>query len=135
MLGIERIIIDAGGIASTGELVRGGYPHELIRVFGSYGVVVNVSHGWWALPGLAAAVGLARQLGGRLACVSALEYHGQLTVGSSDDIQGHYGLHIALGRSAKRPHGVDVTVHWSRRRLDGDRQAVSAEVAWEQART
>jgi len=127
VVGILREIREWGGLARTAELLRAGYPDEVIRVCARYGVIVHVCHGWWAAPGLDPDVARARQLGGRLACVSAIEHHGQAVIRPLQ-------LHIELGRSGKRPSDTSVVVHWRRRRSPGDRQAVSIEAARGQAR-
>ena len=118
-----------GGIASTRELAASGIERQQLDIAVMYGRVVRVKKGLWADPCIPADVVTAYRAGGRLACVSALAYHGVIE-------QPDCGIHIAapdwVSRwRAPRPD-VAVTRHWSRRPVAGDRFAVSVEVAWAQ---
>jgi hypothetical protein len=125
MLGIDREINERGGLLRTSELYALGFWQSIVQWSNWYGTIIHVCKGWWATKDTPPAVIAARRAGGRLACVSALAHYG---VGEGDGL-----LHVALGRSGKHPHAPGVVVHWSRRNLPGDRQAVSLEVAREQA--
>lgn len=118
-----------GGIARAREL-RGWHLSDVdIRMFASYGLLIPVRQGWYALVGTAPAVVDACRSGGRLACVSALAHHG--IVVPSDG-----RLHIEIPGNAVRRSAGDsalVRMHWARRRSDGDRAAVSADAAVRQA--
>ena len=127
MLGIEREIDRRGGLVRTSELYAAGFWQSLVQWSHWYGSIIHVCKGWWATNDTPPAAIAARRAGGRLACVSALAHHG---LGEMDDDR----LHVAIGRSGKHPHDPSVVVHWSRRDLPGDRQAVSIAVAREQAR-
>lgn len=126
-----RFILDLihghGGIAYTHELSY--VPRNVLDVAAMYGTVVHIKKGMWGLPGLDPSVVAAQRAGGRLACVSALAYHGVI------EPDGH-ALHICApqGVVSWRPRGKrdGVVRHWSRRSVDGDRLAVSVETAWRQ---
>ena len=131
-LPIVRYIALFGGIATTAELLRGDFSPVEIRLWHDYGRIVRVRKGLWANLDVSRDVVLAARVGGRLACVSALEHHGVIPSQlMSNDI------HVDLSRSASRLRRLSdrgVVLHWSRAERDGDRQAVSVEVAREQAR-
>lgn len=126
MLGIDREINERGGLLRTSELYALGYWQSLVQWSKWWGTIIHVCKGWWATKETPPAVIAARRAGGRLACVSAMAHHGE---GEGDDL-----LHVALERSSKHPHDPGVVPHWSRRQLPGNRQAVSLEVAREQAK-
>jgi hypothetical protein len=118
-----------GGIASTRELAASGVERQLLDIAVMYGRVVRVKKGLWADPAIPPEVVAAYRAGGRLACVSALAYHGVIE-------RPDCGIHIAAPDwvskwRAPRPR-VAVTRHWSRRPVPGDRFAVSVETAWAQ---
>jgi hypothetical protein len=117
-----------GGIASTAELAASGVDRTFLDIAVMYGRVIRVKKGLWSRPELPDDVLAAHRAGGRLACVSALAFHGV--------IEPVDGLHVAAPfdvtkwkPGAARP---GVVRHWSRRALPGDRLAVSAETAWAQ---
>jgi len=115
-----------GGLVRTRELIGIGESDELIRIARNYGVIVRVRRGWWALPGAPAVQMRAWRAGGRLACVSALAYHGAiLDLGDP--------LHIDVPAAGRGARVSGVVVHWSGSHSDGDRRAVSIEVARRQA--
>ncbi|MEO8262698.1 MAG: hypothetical protein ABI566_09025 [Pseudolysinimonas sp.] len=123
---ILDLIERRGGLAYTRELSR--VPRNVLDVAAMYGTVLHVKKGLWALPTIDPQVVKAHRSGGRLACVSALVYHGVIEPG--------HDLHICAphGVTSWRPRGsrVGVIRHWSRRPVAGDRFAVSVEVAWAQ---
>jgi hypothetical protein len=116
-----------GGIAHSHELSY--VPRNVLDVAAMYGTVLHIKKGLWGLPTLDARVVAAQRAGGRLACVSALAFHGIIE-------PGEHPLHICApdGVLSWRPRGRTdgVVRHWSRRRLPGDRQAVDVETAWAQ---
>ena len=115
-----------GGLVRTCELIAIGENDELIRMARNYGVIVPVRHGWWALPDTPAIHLRAWRARGRLACVSALAYHGVvLDLGDP--------LHVEVPAHGRGAQGRDLVVHWSASRANGDRRAVSVEVAARQA--
>lgn len=114
------------GLVRTSELLAIGDDHETIRILRNYRKVIRVRQGWWALPGTPDDLMLAWRAGGRLACTSALAFHGQIL-----DL-GH-PLHVEFAHASKGPRVAGVVPHWSRRTANGDRRAVSIEVAKRQA--
>ena len=126
-----RFILDLierhGGIATTWELAH--VPRNVLDVAAMYGTVLHIKKGLWGLPTLDPLVVAAQRAGGRLACVSALVFHGVIE-------PGDHALHVCApeGVVSWRPRGQKSKVvrHWSRRALPGDRLAVSAETAWAQ---
>ena len=101
----------------------------MIDIACMYGRIWRVRKGLWCLPDLPAPVVRAQRAKGRLACVSALVYHGVI-----DDTG--FDLHVAARAGQVSWHPVpsrdDLVRHWSRRPLAGDRFAVSPETAWAQ---
>lgn len=116
-----------GGIAYTHELAY--FPRNVIDVSAMYGLLLHVKKGVWALPTVDPLVVAGIRAGGRLACVSALAFHGVIETGT-------HQLHVSApdGVVSWRPRGrrEGVIRHWSRTPLPGDRLAVSAEAAWAQ---
>ena len=123
---LERL----GGIASTGELARSGVDRQLLDIAVMYGRIVRIRRGLWAHPSVPGEAIAAHRAGGRLACVSALAFHGVI----EPPLGGC--LHIAAPEwvSKWRSPRADSSVvrHWSRRPIAGDRFAVSAAEAWAQ---
>jgi hypothetical protein len=115
------------GLVRTRELIAIGENDELIRIARNYGRILHVRQGWWALPGTPEVLVRAWRAGGRLACVSALAFHGVLP-----DLGDP--LHVEVGAASKGARTPDVVVHWSTDQSDDDRRAVSVEVAVRQAR-
>lgn len=114
------------GLVRTVELLEIGTDTEILRWLDGYGALVHVRQGWWARPGSPDRLLRAWRAGGRLACVSALAFHGyQLELGEP--------LHIELPASSRGPREPGVIAHWSRDQRNGDRRAVSIEVALRQA--
>ena len=114
------------GLVRTSELVAIGMEPERIRIARNYGAFVHVRQGWWALPGTPELLLRAWQAGGRLACVSALAFHGEtLAVGDQ--------LHIEVAAASKGALKPGNCVHWSASQQNGDRRAVSVQVAARQA--
>ncbi len=139
MTAIEKTIHRLGGIATTAELLRAGHEGALIRLFAEYGRIMRVRKGWYADPSVDDAVLAACRVGGRLACLSALAFHGLGTPGPTR-------LHVSVPRSASRlrssgnhrerlaeRHDAAIVVHWSRSDPTGDRLTVSLSEAMAQA--
>lgn len=118
--------IGAWGIGSTARLHSIGIHKSNIEVALFYGAIRRICRGWYASPDASELAVLARQAGGRLACCSALEYHGEGPPTGA--------LHIDVHRSGRRPPPREgLVVHWSRRRRAGDEVAISVEEARAQA--
>jgi hypothetical protein len=126
---ILRIIDRRGGIAATRELRAEGVDRDMLDIAVQYGRVMRVRKGWWARPEMPRLPLLAHRAGGRLACVSALEYHGII-----EPVPGRVHISAPAGVSRWRPGQPrsDAIRHWSRRVQPGDRMAVTVDVAWEQ---
>jgi len=116
-----------GGIASLKELYAAGcWPHYAVEMAHYYGKILRVRIGWYALLETPSPVLRAWRIGGRLACVSALQLHGQLEVAGP--------LHIVFPRGASRLRALEPSVmHWTRRPLPPGRGAVPDEMAIRQA--
>lgn len=128
MKSVFRAIDRWGGIATTAELRASGVERSILDVLVMYGRVIRVRKGLWAKPHLPPDVLAAQRLGGRLACVSALAYHGVIEpVPGPLHVSAPEGVTKWRGRSARA-----AIRHWSRRVHTGDRFAVSAEAAWAQ---
>lgn len=118
--------IDDWGIGSTARLRAAEVTKVSIDIALVYGKIRRIRRGWYASHNAHADAVRARQAGGRLACVSALEYHG---VGPPSEL-----IHIDVPRSSASPvQDGQIVVHWSRRRLAGDEIAVSVAEARRQA--
>ncbi len=126
---VLRAMTACGGIATTAELASHGVDRQQLDIAVMYGRVLRVRKGLWAAPDFAPEALPALRAGGRLACVSALVFHGEIEDAGFD-------LHLAApqGVTSWHPtrHGRHVVRHWSRRPLPGDRLAVSADTAWAQ---
>jgi len=130
-VGIERFIHRRGGLVRASDLEAAGYPRSFVQIFVNGRRVIRVCKGWYALPDVDERVLRARRVGGRLACVSALAFHGVLEPSEP-------ALHLAVPSNASRlrlKFAGPVVVHWSRRRLAGDLHAVSVEEAAKQAKS
>lgn len=94
-----------------------------------YGTITRIRRGWFATWEVPEAVRPAWRVGGRVACVTALELHGELLPTSAE-------LHVEVTRGASRLRSVpdrQVVVHWSRQPAGGDRHVVPLACAREQA--
>ena len=114
------------GLVRTRELLAIGYEDETIRISRNYGALLHVRQGWWALPGTDELLLRAWGAGGRLACVSALAFHG-VAIELGDQ------LHIEVAAKSQGALKPGVRVHWSSSQRNGDRRAVSVDVATRQA--
>jgi hypothetical protein len=126
-------ILDAideyGGMASTAELRRRGVERWELDIAVMYGRVLRVRKGLWARPELSRLAVDAQRGGGRLACVSALVYHGVI-----EPVPGRLHVSAPAWAASWRPGRprADVIRHWNRTEHPGDRMAVAAEDAWAQ---
>jgi hypothetical protein len=122
-------ISDCGGLATTAELASRGVERQQLDIAVMYGRVLRIKKGLWATPDFTPQALPALRAGGRLACVSALVFHGEIEDAGFD-------LHLAapLGVTSWHPrrNRRDVVHHWSRQPLPGDRLAVSSATAWAQ---
>ncbi len=138
---VERDIAALGGIAKLGELLERGHDPEFIRILSDYGRILRVRKGWYARMDAPAEAVRAWRVGGRLACVSALQHLGISDARPSE-------LHIAVRANASRLRTPQsrrkrlsdhpdpaVVVHWISEAPTGDRVTVGAAAAHEQAAT
>lgn len=114
------------GLVRTSELLAIGDHSEMIRWRGTYRAAIRVRRGWWALPSTPVTLIRAWEAGGRLACISALAFHGEIL-----DVESV--LHIEIPEGSRRRAAAGVVVHWARNQRNGDRRAVSVEVVRRQA--
>jgi hypothetical protein len=136
------------------ELIQAGYPTDFVLLNAQHGKIIRVRKGWYANTDVDAAAIRAWRVGGPLACVSALEYHG---LGPIDPAHLHVHINATASRLrtaadhrkrlAEHPDEA-VVIHWaSEREADGggaggrvtagggNRIAVSLDHAFAQART
>jgi hypothetical protein len=138
---LETVIRSRGGIARMSELIQAGYPPDFVLLNAQYRHIIRVRKGWYANTDVDPVAIRAWRVGGPLACVSALEYHG---LGEIDP--SHVHVHVSATASrlrtaadhkkrlAEHPDET-VVIHWSSEPPTGDRVAVSLEQAFAQART
>jgi hypothetical protein len=125
---IERLE-GLGGIASRSELAARGVDRDPLDICVYYGRVRRIRKGWYATLDVDPEALEAWRIGGRLACVSALEHHGlALPVGD-----GSIHIEVPRGTSRLRDSAREVVVHWTRHPQGGDRLAVAPEAAVLQA--
>jgi hypothetical protein len=127
----ERETAALGGIARRSDLRHMGLDDQTVRIFVAYGRLLRVRQAWYALPDTHADAVRACRVGGRLACASALRFHG---VAVADDGVLHVELSAnAVARMPNQGWGT-VRVHWTRLPSAGNRAVVDAEAArrqWE----
>lgn len=118
-----------GGIARRSDLRRMGLDDQMVRIIVSYGGLLRVRQAWYALPDTHVDVVRACQVGGRLACASALRFHGE---GVADD--GVLHIEMPANAVARVPESgwANVRVHWPRHPSTGNRAVIDAEAAWRQ---
>jgi hypothetical protein len=108
-----------------------GLDDQMVRIIVSYGGLHRVRQAWYALPDTHVDVVRACQVGGRLACASALRFHGE---GVADD--GVLHIEVPANAVARVPDSgwANVRVHWPRHPSTGNRAVIDAEAArrqWE----
>lgn len=127
---VARRIGAMGGIASTGQLRAAGIERMLLDVSLQYGMIARVRKGWFATWDVPEVVRLAWRVGGRVACVTALELHGELLPTATE-------LHVEVSRGASRLRALpdrEVIVHWCRHPVGEGRLVAPLALAREQAR-
>lgn len=127
----EREATVLGGIARRSDLRRMGLDDEVVRILVAHGRLIRVRQAWYALPDTDADAVRACTIGGRLACASALRFHGE-------PVDDHGILHVEMPANgiAREPQGgwESVRVHQPRRPSRGNRAVVDLEAArrqWE----
>ena len=121
-----RLFERHGGLVRTSELLAAGDEPEWIRISRNYGRLVHVRKEWWALPNTPETLLAAWRAGGRLACISALAFHGAM-------LETGELLHVEVAADSKGASSKNVVTHWSSDQRNGDRRAVGVEVALQQA--
>ncbi len=118
-----------GGYATRVELVALGCWPEMIDMALWYRQILRVRRGHYASVGTAKLVLRALRVGGRLACVSALDFH-------EGRDRPERPVHVLVTHGSSRlggDKGGSPVIHWSRLPVEGTRTVVSAEVARSQA--
>lgn len=130
-----NVVVDTlrrlGGMATTSELRSQGIDRFQLDIALMYDCVVRVRKGLWTLPETEPEIVSARRCGGRVACVSALAFHGLLEATAED------GLHIEVPHNASRLRHVEdrrrrIVVHWTRHPVGADRFVVPVAEAMRQ---
>ncbi|MCP2369245.1 hypothetical protein BCL57_003431 [Agromyces flavus] len=108
-----------------------GLDDQMVRILVAYGDLIRVRQAWYALPGTQIDAMQACRIGGRLACASALRFHGEPI---ADDGVLHVEMPAnATARELERGLGT-VRLHWSRHPSAGNRAVVDVRAArrqWE----
>jgi hypothetical protein len=123
----DTLFAKHGGVFFTDEAYRAGETQSILYWSVAYGTIIRARRGVYCDPRLPEPALRALRVGGRLACVSALAHHGLAPHPAE--------VHVVVPANAARLRIPEsgVVVHWSRRRLAGDRLAVSVEEAHRQA--
>lgn len=129
MMRYERATAALGGIARRSDLRRMGLDDQTLRIVVAYGKLRRVRQAWYALPDAHTDAVRACQIGGRLACASALRFHGESV---ADD--GMLHVEMPANASARQAEGgwAGVRLHWPRHPSPGNRAVVDAGAAWRQ---
>lgn len=127
-MGISARLAKFDGIARTSELLAIGYGPENIEGAVAYGQLIRVRKGWYAAKDVPKAAIEACRVGGRLACVSALAYHGVIP-----DERGPLHVEVSANASRLRHSSRGTVLHWAVLPSHGTRQAVSLAAAVAQA--
>ena len=127
----ERETALLGGIARRSDLRRMGLDDQAVRVLVAHGRLIRVRQAWYALPEADVEALRACGIGGRLACASALRFHGEAV-----DDAGILHVELPANAVARRPEGgwERVRVHQPRYPSSGNRAVVDAWCArrqWE----
>ena len=122
------------GIATLRELLRSGVDRDTIWLAARYGRILRIRKGWYGLLDLDQRVLQACRIGGRLGCVSALDFH-QPPGQEHRELESPV-LHVSVPRGAARlkysKDDPSIRIHWTRNQT-GDRRAVSIGTALAQA--
>lgn len=127
----ERETVILGGIARRSDLRRMGLDDETVRLLVAQDRLVRVRQAWYALPDADVDAVRACGIGGRLACASALRFHGEHV---DDDGVLHVELPANAVRRGLEDGGAFVRVHQPRRPSSGNRAVVDLDAArrqWE----
>ena len=125
----RKAMEEFGGYASRQELMAWGCAPEVIEMDLYYRKILRVRRGHYVTSGTPPQIMRALRVGGRLACVSALDFY----AGREDsDAPVHVLVPYGSSRLGVDPVGAAV-IHWTRRELEGSRTVVSERIARSQA--
>lgn len=131
-----RDIDSLGGLASMAQLLLRDHWREEIEIAVTYGSLIRVRKGWYALPSEPEVVLRAWRVGGRVACVSAVAHHqGETHTGALHvEVAGNTArLRSPTDRRRPLTDRDNVVVHWARKPSPGDVRAVNLDAARRQA--
>ncbi|WP_188511436.1 DUF559 domain-containing protein [Conyzicola nivalis] len=86
---LSRSIRRRGGLAATFELYADGHTRARLSAAAASGTIIRVRQGWYATPDIHPVFLEAARVGGRLTCLSALDFHGYWSYPTMD-------LHVAV---------------------------------------
>lgn len=147
MYTVADAVRELGGIASTAQLLAHRQPVDAIRMAVDYRKIIRIRRGWFASLDTPAEAIMARRIGGRLGCVSALTFHGIQADGrfpglAVDEVavegvpvDHEAALHVAVAANASRLRlspGRPVVIHWMRASPGVGALAVPVALAWRQ---
>jgi very-short-patch-repair endonuclease len=89
MNALIRSIRRRGGLAATFELYAEGHTRARLSAAATSGAVIRVRQGWYATPDIHPVLLEAARVGGRLTCLSALDFQGYWSYPTPD-------LHVAV---------------------------------------
>jgi hypothetical protein len=123
------VIDRLGGVVSRRQLRAWGVDDGAIDVAAWYGwAVIRVRKGWYARADEPPQVLRAWRMGGRLTCVSALEYHSGVAAGRVLHVEvanGSCQLRDPDDRKKRLGPDAPVVVHWTRHPGPGSERAVT----------
>jgi hypothetical protein len=130
-----RETVALGGIARRSDLQRMALDDEMVRILVAYGSLIRVRQAWYALPDTHADILRACEIGGRLACGSALRLHGEHVADDGVlhvEVPANAVIHARLDGLAAFDAQRNVRLHWARHPSTGNRAVVDVEAAWRQ---
>lgn len=124
---VTQALARYGGVATRAELESMGCDPETLQLAVDYGNAIKVRRGVYASLATPPLALKALTVGGRLACVSALEFYGVVAPGPK--------LHLEVRSTSSRLRvgTAQLVLHWTRRPQLGSRLVVLPEVARAQA--
>ena len=122
MNSISRSIRRRGGLAATHELHDDGHGRAALSAAATTGAIIRVRQGWYSTPDIHPTFLEAARVGGRLTCLSALDFHGYWSYPTSD-------LHVAVD-----PHACRLRARRSKITRLADVERPHTRVHWRDAR-
>ena len=120
---VSEVVAELGGVARRMDLERYGCSADQIYLAVNYRNVIKVRRGVYASTGTSPLIVRALRVGGRLACLSALEYYGLA------EPQPHIHVEVKANASRLRIEQRGVVVHWTRLPQKGSPLVVSPDRA------